>query len=156
VSFRETVNGIIQSAQGAFQGNDSGNAPVMLMLGGFKFSLNTAVFQQVQRSTSYRWPAQERIGQLDALQFTGPGDDRITLPGIVYPDFRGDVHQIAQLRELASVGRPLRLIAATGDILGLWVIESVDETQSIFKPDGLPRRQEFTLSIRKFSDDADI
>jgi phage protein U len=126
------------------------------MLGGFKFSLNTAVFQQLQHSTSYRWPAQERIGQLDALQFTGPGEDRITLPGIVYPDFRGDANQIAQLRTLASGGRPLRLIAATGDILGLWVIESMDETQSAFKPDGTARRQEFTLTMRKFSDDANV
>ena len=156
MSFRETVNGIFQLAQSGFRGNDSGNAPVLLMLGGFKFSLNTAVFQQLQRSTAYRWPAQERVGQLDALQFTGPGEDRITLPGIVYPDLRGDASQISQLRDLAKGGRPLRLISSSGEILGLWVIESVEETQSLFKPDGAFRRQEFNLTIRKFSDDADV
>jgi phage protein U len=96
------------------------------------------------------------VGQLDALQFTGPGEDRITLPGIVYCDFRGDASQISQLRNLASGGRPLRLIASTGEILGRWVIESVEETQSMFKPDGAFRRQEFNLTIRKFSDDADV
>lgn len=146
--YRETTSG--------FQGNHSGNAPVMLMLGGFKFSLNTAVFQQLQRATAYRWPAQQRVGELDALQFTGPAEDCITLPGVIYPDFRGGADQLDALRTLASEGRPLRLITATGDILGLWVVETVEETQSAFKPDGSPRRQEFYLSIRKFSDDAHV
>lgn len=76
--FLKTLNGILSAAAGSFQGNSSGNAPVMLMLGGFKFSINTAVFTELQRSTGYRWPAQERMGQYDALQYTGPGEDRIT------------------------------------------------------------------------------
>lgn len=156
MSFRETINGIIQHAPGAFQGNESGNAPVMLMLGGFKFSLNTAVFQEMQRNTSWRWPAQERLGQYDALQHTGPGDDRITLPGVIYPDWRGGVQQVDELRALAAQGRPLRLIAATGQILGMWVIESIGETQSFFLPDGTPRRQEFTLTIKKYGDGTDV
>jgi len=154
--FRETINGILQNAIGSFQGNSSGNAPVMLMLGGFKFSLNTAVFIELQRSTSYRWPAQERVGQFDALQFTGPGDDRITLPGVVFPDWRGGAGQVDDLRRLASQGRPLRLIASTGAMLGAWVIEHVDEVQAFHKPDGSPRRQEFTVTIRKFGDDANL
>lgn len=152
MSYRETINGIIQRAVGAFRGNDSGNAPVMMMLGGFKFSLNTAVFQEVDRRTSYRWPAQERVGQYDALQFTGPGDDRITLPGVIFPDWRGGTGQVDELRSLASQGRPLQLIAATGDILGEWVIDAVDERASVFKPDGKPRKQEFTVSLRKYGD----
>lgn len=152
MSYRETINGIIQRVQGAFQGNSAGNAPTMLMLGGFKFSLNTAVFQEMERRTSFRWPAQERPGQYDALQFTGPGDDRITLPGVIYPDWRGDAGQLDELRALASEGRPLQLITAAGDILGEWVIDAVDERASVFKPDGSPRRQEFSVSLRKFGD----
>lgn len=153
MSFRETISGILSSA---FQGNDSGNAPVMLMLGGFKFSLNTAAFQRLERSTSYRWPAQQRVGREDALQFTGPGEDRITIPGVVYPDFRGGLFQVETLRAIANDGRPLRLISSGGAILGLWVIESIDEVQSEFKPDGSPRRQEFSLRIRKYSSDANL
>lgn len=147
---REIINGIIQ---GGFTGNDSGNTQPLLMLGGFKFSLNTAVFQQMERSTSYRWPAQERLGMYDALQYTGPGEDRIILPGVVYPDFRGGAWQIESLRALASQGRPLHLIASTGHVLGLWVIENVSETQSYFKPDGTPRKQEFSVALRKHSDE---
>lgn len=156
MSYRETINGIIQKAVDSFRGNDSGNAPVLLMLGGFKFSLNTAVFQTLERSTSYRWPAQERLGKFDALQYTGPGDDRIRLPGVVFPDWRSDASQLEQLRRLAGQGRPLRLILSSGQVLGLWVIENIEEGQAFYKPDGTFRRQEFTVHIRKFGDDAGV
>lgn len=149
----DTVHRILS---GGSAGNNSGNAPVLLMLGNFKFSLNTIVFQEMQRSTAYRWQAQQRVGKIDALQFTGPGEDRITLPGVVYPDFRGGDGQLDELREIASAGRPQRLIAANGYILGLWAIESIDDVRSSFKPDGGVRKQEFTLTLRKFGDDADI
>lgn len=153
--YRELITGAVDKLLNAFNGNDSGNAPTLLMLGGFKFSLNTAVFQEMHRNTSWRWPAQERVGQYDALQFTGPGDDRVTLPGVVYPDFRGDAMQVDALRAIAAQGKPVRLISATGQMLGTWVILSVEETASSFKPDGTPRKQEFTVTIRKFGD-ADV
>lgn len=156
MAYRETINGIIQKVLGTFQGNNSGNAPVLMMLGGFKFSLNTAVFQELHRSTSFRWPAQERMGQYDALQFTGPGDDLIRLPGLVFPDWKGGTSQMYQLRSLAAQGRPLRLIGPGGEILGEWVIENVEEGQSHFRPDGSFMRQEFTVSIRKYGDGSDV
>lgn len=155
MSFREIVSGAIDKATNSFAGNNTGDAPVMMMLGGFKFSISTAVFQEVQRTTSWRWPAQERVGQFDALQFTGPGDDRVTFPGTIYPDFRGGTRQVEDLRKVANAGKPVRLISAAGAILGLWVIESIDETSSNFKPDGAPRRQDFTVTIRKFGN-ADV
>ena len=153
MSYRETINGILQKVAGAFEGNETGNAPVMMMLGGFKFSISTAVFTELHRSTSYRWQAQERVNNWDALQFTGPGDDRMTLPGTIYPDWRGGVAQLDDLRSLAGAGRPLRMISALGDIMGLWVIDNVEEGQSFHKPDGTFRKQEFSVSLRKFGDD---
>ena len=64
---REFVTGQIDKAISRFAGNNSGNAPVLMMLGTFKFSLNTAVFAEVVRSTAYTWGAQARVGQLAAL-----------------------------------------------------------------------------------------
>jgi len=156
MAYREAINGLIEYGIGSFQGNNSGNAPTLMMLGGFKFSLNTAVFQELNRNTSYSWPAQERVGNWDALQFTGPGVDRIRLPGVIYPQFRGGLGQVENLRSLASQGRPLRLIGADGSILGLWVIEGVEEFQAVFEADGTFKRQDFTVSIRKYGDGADV
>ncbi|WP_251278295.1 phage tail protein, partial [Enterobacter hormaechei] len=70
---REFVTGAVDKLLSQFKANDSGNAPVLLMLGGFKFSLNTAVFREIQQSNEYRWQAQDRVGQMAALQYTGPG-----------------------------------------------------------------------------------
>jgi phage protein U len=152
MSYKEIATGVTDVLINQFQGNDSGNAPVLLMLGGFKFSLNTAVFQELRRLTSWRWPAQERMGQLDALQSTGQGEDTITLPGVIYPDFKGGPGQLDDLRAIGDAKKPVRLISASGQILGLWVIQSVEETASNFKPDGDPLKQEFTITIKKFSD----
>lgn len=153
MSVKESIFNILGSA---LEGNSSGNAPVMLMLGGFKFSLNTIAFQKLERSTAYRWPSQQRVGNEDAMQFTGPGEDRITIPGVIYPDFRGGLFQLDILRNVASRGRPLRLVSSAGAVLGLWVVESIDEVQSHFKPNGDPLRQEFNIRIRKFSSNANI
>jgi phage protein U len=152
MSYKEIQTGAIDYAVNQFQGNNSGNAPVLLMLGGFKFSLNTAVFQEMRRLTSWRWPAQERMGQRDALQNTGYGDDTITLPGVIYGDFKGGPYQLDDLRAIGDAIKPVRLISADGQILGLWVVLSVEETASNFKQDGTPSKQEFNVSIKKFSD----
>ncbi|HHA2675027.1 TPA: phage tail protein [Stenotrophomonas maltophilia] len=133
-------------------GNNSGNAPVFLMLGSFKFSLNTAVFQEIQQSFDFRWRAQERIGQMDALQYTGPGDSRMTLPGVVYPQFKGDETQMVKLRKIAEEGKPQRLLTGMGGNLGLYVVEKLEVTHSNFTPKAQARKQEFTLTLRKYAD----
>jgi phage protein U len=58
---------------------------IMMQLGAFKFSLNTAAYQSLSHSTGYRWQGQERFGQLPAQQYTGPGEDSVTLSGDIYP-----------------------------------------------------------------------
>ncbi|WP_441253579.1 phage tail protein [Bradyrhizobium sp. 613_E4_N2_2] len=148
---RETLTGLIDLAQDAFLGNDSGNAPVLLMLGTFKFSLNTAVFQEMQRRSSYAWGDVERFGKLPALQYMGPDDDAITLPGVVFPDWKGGSRQVDDLRKLAEAGVPYQLIDAFGGVLGDWVILGIEETQSIHSPDGSFRRQEFSVRLRRYA-----
>lgn len=127
---------------------DSGNAPVMLMVGTFKFSLNTAMFQQMQRTSEYRWASIERFGDVDAQQFTGYGDDVITLPGVIYPDFKGGVTQIGKLRHLAEQGRPQRVMTAAGVNAGYFTIQRITDTREFFKPNGDFLKQEFSVSLK--------
>lgn len=155
MSYRQVISGQASKYLDRFDGNNSGNAPVLLMLGGFKFSINTAAFTQMQRSSAWQWPAQARIGQRSALQFIGPGDDTLVLPGVVYSDFRGGSYQLDALRRMAAMGQPLPLLNAHGRVLGNWVIDKIDETASEFHADGTPRKQEFSISLRRF-DDADV
>lgn len=124
----------------------------MLQLGAYQFSISTAAYQDLARSTQYRWAAQERHGQHDDLQFTGPGPDTITLSGVVYPDWRGGTTQPASMRELGATGVPHLLVDGLGVVHGLWVIEQVDERQAAFGAAGQPRKQEFTMKLRKAAD----
>jgi phage protein U len=130
-------------------------ASIMLQLGRFQFGVNTAAYQRLQRATEYRWPSQDRFGQREALQFVGPGADTITLPGVIYPEWRGGLRVLDDLRELAAEGRPQTMIDGLGNILGRWVIERVEETQTVFADAGVPRKQEFTVQLRRYHGDED-
>lgn len=124
-------------------------ATVMMQLGPFQFQLNTATYQDLQRQSQYRWAAQDRFGKRPALQYTGPGDDAITLSGVILTEYRGGPGQVERMRAVAMLGLPQLLIDGYGRLLGTWVIESIEENQSVFAAFGRPRKQEFTLKIRK-------
>lgn len=121
-----------------------------MQLGLYQFSIDNAAYQRLFRSTEYRWAAIERIGKQDALQFTGLGGDTITLQGVIHPHYKGGLGQVDKMRLTASLGLPLPLIAGTGKVLGIWVIERVSEGQRTFADRGAPLRQDFTINVRRY------
>jgi phage protein U len=125
---------------------------IMALWGRFPFSINTAAFQELNRDTAWRWPSQELFGQLPLSHFVGPGDDTITLPGVIYPEFRGGTGQIDDMRALASNGTPELLIDGRGNILGKWACTSISEKQGPFAGLGIPLKQEFTISLKRVPD----
>jgi phage protein U len=125
-------------------------AEVMMQLGFLQFSLDTATYQRLSRSTEYRWARIARIGANDAMQFTGYGPETIEIEGVIYPHFRGGLKQVDKMRAQASIGVPLPLVSGTGRILGLWVVEAISEGQEIFAKQGVPLRQEFTMRIARY------
>jgi hypothetical protein len=127
---------------------------VMMALGEFRFSLDTAAYQNLRRSVAYRWPKQERIGRAPARQFVGKGDETITLEGIIYPEFKGGLKQIDKMREVAGTGQPKMMTDGTGKVWGKWCIESIDEKQGTFFANGIPRKQEFALRLGFYGEDS--
>jgi len=126
---------------------------MMLALGMFVFSLSTLAYQELQRQTEWRHPASSRVGAAPVRQFVGRGDDSITLPGILYPELAGSPLSLDALRLMANTGKAWPMIEGSGRIYGLWVIESLSETRTLFFRDGTPRRIEFTLSLKRIDDD---
>lgn len=127
-----------------------GQMNVMMQLGSFQFSIMTAVYQELIRKNEYKWPSQHRFGQRPSRQFVGVGDETIQLPGVIYPEYRGGFGQIESMRNIAARGQPLLLVDGLGRLWGRWVIESIDEKQSLFAAFGAARKQEFTLSLARF------
>lgn len=126
---------------------------MMLSLGMFVFSLSTLAYQELQRQTNWRHASNSRVGAPPALQFVGRGDDTITLPGIILPELAGSVLSLDALRLMANTGKAWPMVEGTGRIYGLWVIESLSETKTVFFSDGTPRRIEFTLTLKRTDDD---
>jgi phage protein U len=129
----------------------------MARLGAFQFGLDTAAFRELQRASTYRWQAKDRIGRKPAQQNTGQGADTITLSGVIFPHWRGGIGQMELLRSQAAAGTPLPLIYAfetVGQYCGRWCVTGIEETRSIFFEDGTPRRIEFRLTLVEYGEDA--
>lgn len=130
--------------------------PVMMALGLFVFGILTAPYQQLQRQVSWRHPASGRVGARPARQFVGPGDEIITLSGVLYPELTGGRISLALLETMAEYGKAWPLIEGTGWFYGLFVIEELSTTSTEFFPDGAARKIEFSVKLARADDDPDM
>ena len=112
---------------------------MILALGSFIFSIDTAAYQTLQLSASYPWASAPRFANSSGYQATGLEERRVSLSGTVYPTFRGD-GSLERLRLMASAMTPLPMVDGRGRYLGLWVVKSVNETRSLLFDDGAPRK----------------
>jgi hypothetical protein len=126
---------------------------VMMKLGAYTFSMETAAYQELKRTTPFRWAAQNRVGLRPALQFVGPGQESIELSGTIYPLYKGGIGQLNQMRQQAGTGTPLILVDGLGNIWGKWCIEEIQETQTVFLPGGIPQKQSFSLRLGNYGED---
>ncbi|MCT8345564.1 MULTISPECIES: phage tail protein [Photorhabdus] len=126
---------------------------MMMIYGMFVFMLNTAPYQTLSREMAWRHVKNDRVGKSAKWQYIGAGEDSITLDGVLYPEVTGGDISLEALRTLAYAGRAWPLIEGTGMIYGMFVIESLNETRTEFFSDGKARKIEFTLSLKKVSED---
>ena len=131
---------------------DAGGS-VMMTLGDVAFAVRTTVYQRLRRTTTYRWPSLDRVGRWPARQFTGPGNDQVTLDGVVMPTYRGAAGAVDALRQLALTGQPQQMSAGTGEVYGLWCLEQVEEDRSGLFVDGAARRIAWVLQLVRYGDD---
>ena len=125
----------------------------MMILGQYRFCIDSAAYQSFVHSTEYRWEEQKRLGADSAMQFVSNGTDTITLEGTIYPHFRGGVSQVESMRSQAAQGEPLMLISGNGTAFGRWCITAISENQTTFMKDGSPRKVTFTLTLKRYGED---
>lgn len=126
---------------------------MMMTLGFFVFSLKTASYQQLQRQTTWRHSKAARIGQRPQYQYLGPGEDTISLSGVLYPEITGGRSTTLDLlRVMAEEGKAWPLIEGTGRMYGFWAITSVSETDSNQLRDGAPQKVDFDIQLTRVDD----
>jgi phage protein U len=124
---------------------------MMLSLGDFQFSVETAAYTQFALRAEYPWATVERLQNTPQFQAMGKETRSVTLEGVVYPTYRdAGVSQVERLREAATKMEPQYLVSGDGRYLGRWIVKSISQTDTVFFEDGTPRKQEFSLEMERF------
>lgn len=125
-------------------------SPAHLMtLGMFLFGMDTLPYQDLQRRMSWRHEESERFGARPASQFAGPGDDTVTLSGLIVPEIAGTYSSLDRLIEMADTGDNWPLVDGFGRILGHFRIETLDQGHRGVMAGGIPRGIEFGLELKR-------
>lgn len=126
----------------------------LLSLGMFVFSTNKTAIDEIQRKTSWRWAKGNAVGVRPIMQFTGPDNDKITLPGILYPELTDGTPSLNKIRAMGNTGKFYALVGGSGEYFGIYAITDLDETRSYLLPNGMARKIEFSISL-ELQDDSD-
>lgn len=120
---------------------------MLMALGMFVFATNSLPFDDRQRDADYRHVRSPRIGARDAVQFVGPGEDRITIAGSAPTELMDGDASLEDLRKMAATGEPWTLVDGEGRVWGSYVIERLREGARHFYPNGRARLLEFSLEL---------
>lgn len=126
---------------------------MMLSLDQFVFGMDTLPFQELHRQGNWKHRGNSRVGARDAIQFLGPGDDLVTINGVLVPELTGSAGSLDELRAMADDGNAYVLVDAGGNVYGAYVIEAVNEAQTNHGIDGAAGRIEFTVGLRRVDDE---
>lgn len=127
---------------------------MMMALGIFIFDLQTLPYQELGQQLGWRHPGTARVGLRPAHQYAGPEDETISLSGVLLPELtKGGRVSLQLLRLLADEGMAWPLIEGSGMIYGMFAIEKLTTTKTLFFQDGAARRIEFTLNLIRVGED---
>lgn len=124
---------------------------MMMCLGQFGFGLTTIAHQELQRQTAWRHASNNRVGARPASQYLGVGEETLTLPGSIVPEF-GQRSSLDELHRMADTGAAFVLVDGLGRVYGQFVITDKSETGSLLDRYGQPRRIEFSITLRRVDD----
>jgi phage protein U len=120
----------------------------------FYFGVSNLPQTSLSRTFAYRWEGAQRLGRRVAQQYLGPGEETVTIEGVIYPPAFGSFEALESMRREAMSGTPRAFVTAYGRYNGLWCIKSIQDKQAPYWPDGHPRKVEFTLELVHYGPDA--
>lgn len=127
---------------------------MILSLGQFVFNVDTMTFSEIQRSRSWSYGSNSIAQGRDQYQFTGAGEETITIPFLIYQSHGfGNRQSIDDLSEMADSGSGYVLIDGSGYIYGVFAITAIDETRSHITNIGIARKIDGTMKLIRVDDD---
>ena len=125
---------------------------MMMALGFFIFSLPTLAYQELQRQTKWRFAETGVVGVRPRQQFIGLGSDDITLRGELRLEVAGKAISLDYLRSMGDTGKAWPLLDGVGRVYGLFIIDGLNETKSVFLENGQAKKIDFDISLKRVDD----
>lgn len=126
----------------------------LMALGMFLFEIGTLPYDEMQRKADWQHARSARVGARDATQYTGPGDETVSLAGAVYAEIADGRVSLDELCTMADDGEALPLVDGSGTVYGNFVITSIDERHAFLMSDGRARRIDFGIDLLRVDDPA--
>lgn len=126
----------------------------LMAFGMFLFEIGSLAHDELQRKSDWRHARSGRVGARDATQFTGVGDETISLSGAVYGEISDGRVSIDTLRDMADTGDAMPLVDGNGTVFGTFIITAIDERHAFLMEDGRPRRIDFGIDFLRVDDPA--
>lgn len=127
---------------------------MLASLGLFVFETTSAAFDELTRTSGYRFGTGNAVGTRPHMQYIGQDNDAISLSGTLYPEITNGIVSLDSLRDMAATGKTYALMSGDGYYYGMCYITDISETQSHLLADGTARKIGFNLSL-KLADDSE-
>lgn len=126
---------------------------VLMTLGEIRFSVLEGAYTGLTRTLEMEVAKVSRAGRQAARQVLGE-DETVEIEGSCFPGQRHALDRVESFRALARTKQPAMLTDGLGVVWGLFIIERVDERGSAFIGNGMAQRQDFTIALGRFGEDA--
>lgn len=123
--------------------------PVTMALGPFLFRAHGFGYAGLGRKLDTTWAEIETAGRLNALQWTGPRSEVVTIDGVLFPREFGGAGTLEGVRLAARSGVPLMLVSLGGKVFGSHAIQKVDEDRGFHDRTGTPGRTAYTIELKR-------
>lgn len=124
-----------------------------MILGDFIFSIRGLSQNGVSIISDYRWESIDRIEGLPFFQYLGEKQETVEITGVFYPKFSENYKTISDIKNSNLISKPNNFISDSGEVLGKFVITSIEENQSYFDKDIGAKRIEFSIKLKKIPDE---
>lgn len=132
------------------------SGPVTLALGPFLFRAHGFGYVGLGRKLDTTWAELETAGRLNALQWTGPRSEVVTISGVLFPKEFGGSATLEGIRLAAKSGVSLMLVSMAGKVFGKHALQKVDEDRSFHDRYGTPARNAYTLELKRIERDGSL
>lgn len=123
--------------------------PTTMALGPFTFRAHGFGYTDVTRKLDTTWAEIQTVGRLNALQWTGPRSEVVTINGVLFPLEWGGAGTLEGVRLAAKNGIPLMLVSLGGNVFGLHTIQKVEEDRAYHDRTGTPGRNAYSIEIKR-------